>query len=90
MVSKQCVYVGPLQERFLSCPSLAAPFVSGIQVRICRFTDLLTNGPFWWGLLIVEEAVDMEGRQGTREISVPPVQYALNLKLPENTKSVKK
>lgn len=51
---------------------------------------MLTNGPFWWGLLIVEEAVDMEGRQGTREISVPPVEYALNLKLPENTKSVKK
>ena len=34
--------------------------------------------------------VDAEGRRGTGDISVPCVQYAVNLKLPENTKSVKK
>ena len=38
----------------------------------------------------MKEAVDSEGRRGTGDISVPSVQHAVNQKLPENTKSVKK
>lgn len=33
--------------------------------------------------------MDVEGRRGTWDISVPPVQYAVNLKLPETQSQLK-